>query len=150
MIGVLHHLPLDAEEVRIREAHRARYTNWPRPKLLLVLDAVVTAPVDNAVAVSSFVDQTAEKYGRSWTISPRLGLEGEPVPDRFRLRFGSYLEPSLFDGGSARQHFTFGGDLKLFEWDAFGLLAPTMWQVSFATDFAPRYTNWSISLGVWR
>ncbi len=141
---------IDAEESRIRDEHDARYANWPRPRLLVVADAVITAPVDNAVAISSFLNQQLDTYGRSWTISPRFGLEGEPFIDRFRLRFGSYLEPSLFDGGSTRQHFTFGGDLKLFEWNFFGILAKTMWQLSFATDLAPRYTNWGISLGVWR
>lgn len=141
---------IDAEEKRIHEGHDARYSNWPRPKLLVVADAVITAPVDKAVAVSSFLDQKLEAYGRSWTVSPRVGLEGEPIPDRFRLRFGSYLEPSLFDGGSARQHFTFGGDLKLLTWDFFGILEPTTWQLSLATDLAPRYSNWGLSIGVWR
>lgn len=141
---------IDAEEKRIHEAHEARYGNWPRPKLLVVADAVITAPVGDAVAVSSFLDQTHDAYGGSWTVSPRLGLEGEPFPDRFKLRFGTYLEPSLFDGGSARQHFTFGGDLKLFDWDFFGVLKRTTWQLSFATDLAPRYSNWGVSLGAWR
>jgi hypothetical protein len=141
---------ISAEDKTVHAAHDARFANWPRPRLLVVADAVITAPVDKAVAVSSFLDQTNEAYGRSWTISPRLGLEGEPVVDRFKLRFGTYLEPSLFDGGSARQHFTFGGDLKLFSWNFFGILDPTIWQISFATDLAPRYTNWGISLGVWR
>lgn len=140
---------IDAEEQRIREEAEARYGNWPRPKLLVVADAVVTAPVGDAVAISSFLDQKLEPYGRSWTVSPRLGFEGEPFPDRFKLRFGTYLEPSLFDGGSARQHFTFGGDLKLFDWDLFGVLKRTTWQLSFATDLAPRYSNWGVSLGVW-
>ncbi|HEY1955517.1 MAG TPA: hypothetical protein VGH28_07890 [Polyangiaceae bacterium] len=140
---------LDTEEKRIREEHDARFANWPRPRLLVVADALITAPVSNAVAVSSFLDQTNESYGASWTVSPRLGLEGEPFPDRFRLRFGSYLEPSLFDGGSARQHFTFGGDLKLFTWDFFGILERTTWQLSAAADLAPRYSNWGLSLGVW-
>jgi hypothetical protein len=141
---------LDAEEKTVHAAHDARFSNWPRPRLLVVADAVITAPVDKAIAVSSFLDQQNDPYGRSWTISPRLGLEGEPIVDRFKLRFGTYLEPSLFDGGSARQHFTFGGDLKLFSWNFFGVLDPTTWQLSFATDLAPRYTNWGISLGVWR
>ncbi len=144
---------VSAEEQRVQDAHDARYKNWPRPKLLIVVNTVITAPVGNAVAVSSFLDQTNKPaYGGSWTISPRVGLEGEPVPDRFKLRFGSYLEPSLFDGGSARQHFTFGGDLKLFHlWDFLGsFLSKTTWQLSFATDLAPRYTNWGISLGAWQ
>jgi hypothetical protein len=141
---------VSAEEKRIQQAHDARYLNWPRPKVLVVADAVVTAPSSNTVAISSFINRTLESYGRSWTISPRVGLEGEPWLDRFRLRFGSYLEPSLFDGGSARQHFTFGGDFKLLTWDVFGIFPKgNTWQLSFATDFAPRYTNWGVSLGVW-
>ncbi len=141
---------IDAEEHKLAAERDARYQNWPRPKVLVVLDAVVTAPVDNAVAISSFLGQKKELYGGWWTVSPRFGIEGEPIIDRFRFRFGGYLEPSLFDGGSARQHFTFGGDIKLFRWDFFGILAPTVWQISFATDLAPRYTNWGLSLGVWR
>jgi len=141
---------LDVEEKKVHAAHDARFANWPRPRLLVVSDAVITAPVDKAVAVSSFLDQQNQAYGRSWTISPRLGLEGEPVINWLKLRLGTYLEPSLFDGGSARQHFTFGGDLKLFSWNFFGILDPTTWQISFATDLAPRYSNWGISLGVWR
>ena len=53
------------EEKSIQAAHDARYTSWPRPKLLVVVDAVVTAPVDNAVAVSSFLAQKLETNGRS-------------------------------------------------------------------------------------
>lgn len=140
---------MDAEEKKVHAEHDARFANWPRPRLLVVADAVITAPVDNAVAVSSFLDQKNEPYGGSWTVSPRLGLEGEPVINWVKLRLGTYLEPSLFDG-SARQHFTFGGDLKLFSWNFFGILDPTTWQISFATDLAPRYSNWGISLGVWR
>ena len=149
-IRVVEESRIDAEEKRIREAHEARFANWPRPKLLVVAEALITAPVSNAVAISSFLDQTRDHYGGSWTVSPRLGLEGEPFPDRFKLRFGTYLEPSLFDGGSARQHFTFGGDLKLFDWNVFGIFGRTTWQLSFAGDLAPRYTNWGLSLGVWR
>ena len=149
-IRIVEDARIDAEERKLAAERDARYQNWPRAKVLVVLDAVVTAPVDNAVAISSFLDQKSESYGSSWTVSPRFGIEGEPIVDRFRLRFGGYLEPSLFDGGTARQHFTFGGDLKLFQWDFFGVLAPTIWQISFATDLAPRYTNWGLSLGVWR
>ncbi len=49
---------VDVEEKRITAAHDARFANWPRPKLLVVADAVITAPVDTAVPVSGFLDQT--------------------------------------------------------------------------------------------
>lgn len=148
-IRVVEDARLDAEEKRLLALARARYANWPRPHVLIVASVLATAPVDRAVAVSSFLDQVSEPYGSSWSASVRYGIEGEPVPDRFRLRFGGYLEPSLFEDGSARQHFTFGGDVKLFSFDLFGILAPTVWQLSFAGDLAPRYSNWGLSLGVW-
>ena len=142
---------LDAEHERLFDERRARYENWPRPHVLLVASAVITAPVANGIAVSSFLDQKLESYGRSFSVSPRYGVEGEPLPDRFKLRLGGYLEPSLFEGGTARQHFTFGGDIKLFPFDMFGILPKgTTWQLSFATDLAPRYSNWGLGIGVWR
>ncbi len=148
-IRVVEDARIDAEEARLLAQARARYANWPRPHVLVVASVLATAPVGDAVAVSSFLDQVREPYGRGWTASVRYGIEGEPIPDRFRLRFGGYLEPSLFEDGGARQHFTFGGDVKLFSFDLFGILAPTVWQLSFAGDVAPRYSNWGLSLGVW-
>ena len=142
---------LDAEHERLFDERKARYDNWPRPHVLLVASAVITAPVQGGIALSSFRDQKLESYGRAFSVSPRYGVEGEPLPDRFRLRLGGYLEPSLFVDGTARQHFTFGWDIKLFPWDIFGILPKgTTWQLSFATDLAPRYTNWGIGIGVWR
>lgn len=142
---------LDTEHERLLDERKARYQNWPRPHVLLVASAVITAPVQNGIAVSSFLDQRLESYGHAFSVSPRYGVEGEPLPDRFRLRLGGYLEPSLFEDGTARQHFTFGGDIKLFPFDVFGILPKgTTWQLSFATDLAPRYSNWGLGLSVWR
>ena len=142
---------LDAEHERLFDERKARYENWPRPHVLLVASAVITAPVQGGIALSSFRDQKLESYGRIFSVSPRYGVEGEPLPDRFRLRLGGYLEPSLFEDGTARQHFTFGWDIKLFPFDLFGILPKgTTWQLSFATDLAPRYSNWGLGIGVWR
>jgi hypothetical protein len=65
------------------------------------------------------------------------------------LRIGSYLEPSRFSDVSVRQHFTLGGDLRLFEWDVFGLAPDASWRVTVAGDFAPRYQNLGLSAGLW-
>jgi hypothetical protein len=57
------------------------------------------------------------------------------------VRGGTYLEPSR-TGGSARQHATFGAEVRL----------PFWWrdlQLGFAGDLAPRFQNVSLSLGFW-
>ena len=83
-------------------------------------------------------------------ISPRLGLETEVVPRRLRLRAGSYYEPALLAGASNRVHGTGGFDVKLFEWNIFGLLDRfDYWQLSIAADAARAYLNTSFSIGFW-
>lgn len=144
-------LYLDAEEDRLLAERKARFDNWPRPHVLVVASAVITAPVSDGVALSGFLEQKREAYGGRFTASPHYGLEGEPVPGWVRARLGGYLEPSLFEEGRPRQHFTFGADFKLFSWDVFGILPKgTTWQASFGFDLAPRYSNWGIGIGVWR
>ncbi|CAN5788613.1 hypothetical protein BH09MYX1_BH09MYX1_65660 [soil metagenome] len=141
---------VDAEKERLIQERKARYENWPRPHVLVVASAVITAPISDGVAISSFLEQRRESYGRSFSVSPHYGLEGEPIPDWVRVRLGGYLEPSLFEDGRARQHFTFGSDFKLFAWDVFGLLPKgTTWQLAFGVDLAPRYSNWGVGIGVW-
>jgi hypothetical protein len=93
--------------------------------------------------------------GSHWAIdrplvSPRLGLESEVVPRYLRLRGGSYLELATTEGGNARVHGTAGVDVKLFEWDVFGLVRPfDYWQLSLAADAAKAYLNTSFSIGFW-
>lgn len=83
-------------------------------------------------------------------ISPRLGLESEVVPRHFRLRAGSYYEPARIAGTRSRIHGTGGFDVKLFEWNVFGLLDRfDYWQLSLAGDAARLYLNTSLSIGVW-
>jgi hypothetical protein len=83
-------------------------------------------------------------------VSPRLGLESEVVPRWLRLRTGSYLELPTTAGGHERVHGTGGLDVKLFEWDVFGLVHPfDYWQVSLAADGARSYLNTSFSIGIW-
>jgi hypothetical protein len=83
------------------------------------------------------------------TASPRVGFESEPVVGYVRARVGSYLEPSRFVDGFARQHFTFGADVRLLPFSGWGLFGDQVWRVSVGADYAPRYANWALSLGAW-
>jgi len=137
------------ESARLLAQRRARYSNWPREKLLFVASALITGPDSNAIAVESFLDQTNEPFGQHVTVMPRFGVESEPVIDWVRVRAGTYIEPSRFQNGTARDHFTAGADFKLFPFDVFGLLESTTWRASFAVDTAPRYFNWGVGIGIW-
>ena len=132
-----------------RSQRRARYANWPREKLLFVASALITGPDSNAIAVESFLEQGNEPFGQHVTVMPRFGVESEPIIDWVRVRAGTYIEPSRFENGTARDHFTAGADFKLFPFDAFGLIDSTTLRASFAVDAAPRYFNWGLGLGIW-
>jgi hypothetical protein len=145
-----------AEEVELREAReralalrKERARGWPRERVLLLASALVTGASEEAVALEGLLDQRRELVGRSATVSPRVGMESEPIVHRLVLRIGSYLEPSRFAGGSIRQHFTLGADVRLFEWDLFGLVPDASWRVTVAGDFAPRYQNLGLAAGLW-
>jgi hypothetical protein len=139
---------LATEVERIDQVQRARYANWPRERILLLASATIVGASDGAVSLEGFLDQRSETVGRTASVIPRLGMEGEPLRDRMVLRVGTYVEPSRYDGGTPRQHFTFGSDVKLFPLDVFGLFrAP--WKLTASLDVAPRYTSAGIGLGMW-
>jgi len=137
------------EEARLLAQRKARYENWPREKILVVASVLVTGASTRAIALEDFFEQRLQAYGDRATVSPRVGIEAEPVRSYLKGRIGSYLEPSRFDGVAARQHFTSGFDVKLFRWDTFGLFPGQVWRVSGAADLAPRYTDWGLSVGAW-
>jgi hypothetical protein len=140
---------LAAERARLLAQRKARYENWPREKILLVTSVLLTGASDGAVALEGFLDQKQEAYGTRLTASPRFGIEAEPLQNLVTSRVGSYVEPSRFEGVSARQHFTFGGDVRLLPFNTFGLTPGQVWRISFAIDLAPRYIDWGIALGAW-
>jgi hypothetical protein len=140
---------LDAESARLMAARRARFENWPRAKILLVGSVLTTGTSSRAVALEGFLDQEVESVGQRVTVSPRIGIEAEPIPNWVESRVGSYVEPSRFEDVPARQHFTFGGDLKLFPWNMFGLTQGQVWRVSVVLDVAQRYSDWGFALGAW-
>ncbi len=139
----------------LQQERSDRYSNWPRERILIVFDLLVTGTTPNGISLLSFVRQEDIPSGQRVSVQPRLGMESEPIPDRLSARVGTYLEPSRYNVpldssivSGARQHFTLGFDVKLFRWNIFGLF-PNPWQFSFAGDLAPRYTNLSIGIGVW-
>jgi hypothetical protein len=144
---------LDAEIERLQSVGKARYANWPREKILLLASVLLTGPSttasEQAISLEGFLDQRAETVGRSVNVTPRLGLEGEPLRDRMELRVGTYVEPSRYEQGTPRQHFTFGSDVRLFPFDVWGLLSDATWKVDLFVDLAPRYANGGIGIGVW-
>jgi hypothetical protein len=71
------------------------------------------------------------------------------VIDALQLRTGSYIEPSRYDDGRSRQHFTFGFDVRLGAWSAFGIAGDQIWRFTSALDLAPRYQNFGVSVGAW-
>jgi hypothetical protein len=140
---------VEAEVNRLNAVSKARYLNWPREKILLLASVLLTGPSASAVSVEDFLEQRTEGVGTKLTATPRFGMEGEPLRDRMLLRIGTYVEPSRYEIGTPRQHFTFGGDVRLFPLDFWGLLPNVNWKVGFFADLAPRYTNYGIGIGNW-
>jgi hypothetical protein len=138
---------------------QARYANWPRERITVLLELLVSGPAPrDAIGLESFFAAQLGSNGTTMPVllpsgqnvsySPRLGLEGEPVPDFLQTRFGTYIEPSRFARRLARQHFTFGLDMKLFSFGLFGLFSQ-IWRIGGFADLAPRYQNFGVSIGAW-
>ncbi len=139
---------LDEESDRLKKIRKARYANWPREKILLLASLTMTGTSADAVSVEGFHDQSAERVGQVVTFTPRMGLEGEPLQNRMQLRAGTYIEPSRYESGTPRQHFTFGTDVRLVPLSFWGLF-PDDWKVGLFVDLAPRYQNAGIGIGSW-
>jgi hypothetical protein len=61
-----------------------------------------------------------------------------------------YLETSRVRESSVRIHGTFGGDVRLFPWDVFGIWPDDyLWQLSMAIDVTAGYVAFSTSIGGW-
>lgn len=132
-----------------RRMLKARYRAIPRQKVLLTTSALLSGPVQNAVGVESMLTNRLERSGQDVSVTVRAGVESEIVPYWLVLRAGSYLEPSRFRHSSSRLHGTAGFQVRLFEWDAFGLADPgTIWRLSTAVDGARGYFAWSVGLGM--
>ncbi len=141
---------LRAARRSFRSERHASYVALPRQKLLISASWLLSGPVRDGVGFESFLRQTVQRSGQVATLTPRLGLEFEPIVDYLQARCGWYLEPSRFERGSPRLHGTAGLDVGLFRFDAFGLLHHgTRWRAGAYVDGANRYLAWGASAGIW-
>lgn len=120
--------------------------------VLVAADVVVTGHVPHGYGVEAFALHQMQPSGREVGISPRAGVEYEWVPGRFRIRGGSYWEPSRYrDPGGAdvpgRLHVTFGLDVRVWSFDLWG--DPYRIRVSLTGDGATGYGNSGLSIGFW-
>lgn len=144
---------------RLEQERRDRFDNWPRAHLLFTAELLVTGATNAGVSIERFLgqNQPAERdggslvgaSGESVNFSPRFGVETEPLPGRVHLRFGSYYEPSRLETPVGRQHFAFGGELRVLSTTWWGLVPRTWYTVQASADLAPRYESLSLGVGVW-
>lgn len=136
--------PVKLRELGLLGPGERRPDPGPAGRWLLTAQLDVIAPVDEAVPIRALVDAAApEIIGRRTGLVPRLGLEHETFPGRLRTRLGTFLEPSPFAERLARPHLTGGFQLFLFRY-------LEDWALSFSFDFAARYSDLGISIGLWR
>jgi len=114
--------------------------------LTLTADILITGNSPNAYGIEAFAMQELQRSGKDFAISLRGGAEYEWIPGRFRVRAGSYWEPSRFEGVDGRLHGTFGIELRVFE---FHLWGRRRGRLSFTGDVAERYRNVAASIGFW-
>jgi hypothetical protein len=144
--------PSDLLEEAERDALSERYHSMKRFKLLISGSVLMTGPVGDSVGVESFLERRVNRSGESVSLSPRLGMETEPVAHWLKVRAGGYLEPTRFRSNvkGYRNHVTVGFDSKLFEWTMFGLFGEgTEWRIGGSTDLARNYLGWGLSAGIW-
>lgn len=136
-----------------KDAHRflrARYRALPREKLLLSFTMVVTGPTTGAVGVSSMLAQKVDRSGEKTSVTLRAGSEAEVLPDRLQIRAGTYMEPSRFRDSTPRLHGTAGFELRVLDWNVFGIFPEdNRFRVSGAIDGSRSYFGWSLAIGSW-
>ncbi len=119
---------------------------WQETRVRPVLVSVqldVVGPTPGAVALESALVPSADARasGETASVVLRAGAEWEALPERFRVRGGTYLEPSR-TGASPRPHGTFGLEVRVpFPWRDL--------QLGLSGDVAARFQNVSLSLGFW-
>jgi hypothetical protein len=143
-------LHVERVERELRERMKLAYARLPRPYALMSVSLVLTGALTDAVGIESFLQRVVARSGEKVVYSPRLGLETEVVPGWFKVRGGTYSEPTRFATSTPRLHGTVGFDAKVFPWSAFGLFDEgTQWRLTTSFDAAARYLSWGISVGVW-
>lgn len=122
----------------------------PRERYLLTASVIfMGAAKPDSIGLDAFFDQEQRVRRQSASFMFRLGTELEPWPNRLKVRGGLYLEPARSEHLPPRLHTTFGFDFRLFRWDAFGLMDPFDFRVSFTFDGARDYVSYSVGAGMW-
>jgi hypothetical protein len=133
-----------------RRTLRRRYRALTREKLLLSFATLITGPTDGAVSVTSMLTQTVNRSGERTSVTIRGGAEVEFLPNRLQLRAGSYMEPTRFRASTPRLHGTAGFEVRVVEWNVFGLFPEdNSFRISGAIDAARDYFGWSLGVGSW-
>jgi hypothetical protein len=114
--------------------------------LTLAADLVIIGSTRGAYGLEAFGKHELQRSGATPAYSMRGGAEYEWLPGRLRVRGGSYWEPGRFDGVSGRLHGTFGLEVALFDFLAWG---PRRAQLTLTGDVAERYRNAGVSVGFW-
>jgi hypothetical protein len=120
-----------------------------RRYVLVTGEVVATGATRDGIGLEGYLWGRSDPAGRNVTTSVRVGVELEPWFERLKLRMGGYFEPSRFVGVAGRMHATAGVDVRLGEWDVFGLSPDTTWRLSLVGDVARRYFDWGLGIGVW-
>lgn len=139
-------------EAELATKLRERYAGMERFYLLVTASIEVLGAVQDAVGVESFLERQVQQSGRRASVSPRLGVETEAVPNWTRIRAGSYLEPSRFQSNpnGGRVHATVGLEQRLISWEMFGLLPEdSIFRVTGSADVARAYFTWGFAIGLW-
>jgi hypothetical protein len=142
-----HEAWFEDQRQRVKSALATRRDSESRKYLLLATSLDVTGPVRDAVGVESMVSGIVHRTGRHTTLSPKVGLETEPIANYLKVRAGTYLEPPRFDDAPLRIHATVGLDLHLFD-TAFGG-DQSSWRLGAAVDRATQFFSWGLSAGIW-
>ncbi len=140
--------PSKSDVKRAEQALFERYERLQRRYLLVTTELLIAQADGDHMGIEQYWTDGASDTQP--IISPRIGVESEVISHHLRLRGGSYYEPARLDLAPSRVHGTGGFDIRLFEWDVFGLIKPfDYWQLSVAADAARAYLNTSFSIGFW-
>jgi hypothetical protein len=141
---------LDIQLLKQKTIMERQLTSMNRFYLQLAGSMVISGRVEQAVGVESLVSQTVNRSGLKAVVSPRLGTEAAIFPNFLKLRGGSYIEPTRFDGSTPRVHATFGADVKLAVWNVLGLWPDDyMWRLGLGGDVSRDYFTWGLTIAGW-
>ncbi len=142
-------------------AWRRAETRWNRPVrkrwrderyMTVAADVLVTGATSDGFGMEAFSQNRLQAAGRSISIGVRSGIEYEWVPGWFRIRGGSYYEPSRYQDAmgediSGRVHLTLGLDVRVWSFGLWGERYRV--RLSLTSDGAEGYANGGLSIGFW-